>query len=109
VKGWGEQALEVVQQAKARDLLDALGNSAPTAPERGASPRIAADLRDHAGNGTVLEYFLGETDLYLWVIRRDSIRMTDLGARAPVLAAAALHPGSWVERDGFYYSQMKIS
>jgi len=82
-KGWGEQALEVVQQAKARDLLDALGINALT------GPRTAAELRDRSGDGTVLEYFLGETDLYLWVIRRDSIRMTDLGARSPVLAAAA--------------------
>ncbi len=88
-RGWGEQALEVVQQAKARDLLDALGNSALNVQGRGAGPRTAAALRDSSGDGTVLEYFLGETDLYLWVIRRDSIRMTDLGARSPVLAAAA--------------------
>jgi len=88
-KGWGDQALEVVQQAKARDLLDVLGNSALTGKGRGASPRIAAELRDHAGDGTVLEYFLGETDLYLWVIRRDGIKLIDLGVHTPVLAAAA--------------------
>jgi tetratricopeptide (TPR) repeat protein len=83
-KGWGEQALEVVQGAKARDLLDALGGAG-----HGVSPRTAADLRGRAGDGTVLEYFLGESDLYLWVVRRDGIRMTDLGAHAPILAAAA--------------------
>jgi tetratricopeptide (TPR) repeat protein len=91
-KGWGERALDVVERAKARDLLDALGSGAPAGEGRGASPRTAAVLRQRVGDsggGLVLDYFLGETDLYLWVIRRGGIRMTDLGAHAPILAAAA--------------------
>jgi CHAT domain-containing protein/tetratricopeptide (TPR) repeat protein len=88
-RGWSERALDVVERAKARDLLDALGGGAFDGRGRGASPRTAAELRRRAGDGTVLEYFLGETDLYLWVIRKDGIQMTDLGPHAPLLAAAA--------------------
>jgi tetratricopeptide (TPR) repeat protein len=81
-KGWAERALETVQRAKARDLLDALG-----AGRRPAPPLRAADLRARAGDGVVLEYFLGETGLYLWIIRRDGIRMAGLGPQGPVLDA----------------------
>jgi CHAT domain-containing protein/Tfp pilus assembly protein PilF len=82
-KGWAEQALETVQRAKARELLDALGGGRPSAPAR------AADLRARAGDGTILEYFLGETDLYRWIITRDGLQMADLGPQAPLLAAVA--------------------
>lgn len=84
---WAQQALEVVQRAKARDLLDSLGGSGIT-----AAPQTAVLLRKGAGAGTILEYFLGETNLYLWVIRAGSIRFLDLGDRRPVLdAVAAVH------------------
>jgi tetratricopeptide (TPR) repeat protein len=76
------RALEVVQGAKARDLLDALGaGRAPAAPLR------AAEIRERAGEGTVLEYFFGEDHLYLWTIRRSGLRMADLGPKRPVLDA----------------------
>ncbi len=76
------RALEVVQRAKARDLLDALGaGRAPAAPLR------AAEIRERAGEGTVLEYFFGESHLYLWTIRRSGLRMADLGPKRPVLDA----------------------
>jgi tetratricopeptide (TPR) repeat protein len=86
-RGWGERALGIVQRAKARDLLDALGGG-----RRPAAPQAAADLRARVGGGAVLEYFLGESNLYLWAIRPGSVRFHDLGPRGPVLdAVAAVH------------------
>jgi tetratricopeptide (TPR) repeat protein len=81
-KGWGERALEIAERAKARDLLDALG-----AGRQPAAPLGATALRSRAGDGAVLEYFLGERDLFLWVIRSGSIRFRDLGPHRPVLEA----------------------
>ncbi len=83
-KGWGDRGLEVVQRAKARDLLDVLGSG-----RRSGAPLGSAVLRKLAGKGTVLEYFLGEKNLYLWVIRPEGIRFHDLGPRGPVLDAVA--------------------
>ncbi|HEY4562534.1 MAG TPA: tetratricopeptide repeat protein, partial [Thermoanaerobaculia bacterium] len=86
-RGWAERALEVVQRAKARDLLDALGGGGTA-----AAPQTAGTLRKAAGEGALLEYFLGESGLYLWVIRAGGVRFHDLGDRQPVLAAvAAVH------------------
>jgi tetratricopeptide (TPR) repeat protein len=86
-RGWGDRALGIVQRAKERDLLDAFG-----AGRRPATPQSAAALRQRAGAGAVLEYFLGETDLYLWAIRRDGVGFHDLGPRRPVLdAVSAVH------------------
>jgi len=86
-RGWGERALGIVQRAKVRDLLDALRGG-----RRPAAPLTAAALRGKVGEGAVLEYFLGESNLYLWVIRRGSVRFHDLGPRRPALdAAAAVH------------------
>ena len=86
-RGGGERALGIVQRAKVRDLLDALRGG-----RRPAAPLTAAALRGKAGEGAVLEYFLGESNLYLWVIRRGSVRFHDLGPRRPVLdAVAAVH------------------
>jgi CHAT domain-containing protein/tetratricopeptide (TPR) repeat protein len=83
-QGWGERGLEVVQRAKARDLLDVLGSG-----RRPAAPLDAAALRARAGSGAVLEYFLGESRLYLWVIRSGGISFHDLGTSKPVLDAVA--------------------
>lgn len=79
-KGWGERGLGVVQRAKARDLLDALGSG-----RRPAAPLGAAALRERVGKGAVLEYFVGEKSLYLWVIRRGGVRFHDLGPGGSVL------------------------
>ncbi|HSG39885.1 MAG TPA: tetratricopeptide repeat protein, partial [Thermoanaerobaculia bacterium] len=57
-RGWGERALGVVQRAKARDLLDALGEG------RSAAPLGAAELRRRVGDGAALEYFAGQDHLY---------------------------------------------
>jgi tetratricopeptide (TPR) repeat protein len=82
-RGWGERALEVAERAKARDLLDALGSG-----RRRAAPLGAAALQAATHAGAILEYFLGETNLYLWVIRPGGISFHDLGPRTPILDAA---------------------
>jgi tetratricopeptide (TPR) repeat protein len=85
--GHAERALEIVQRAKIRELLDTLGSSGKT-----AAPLRAATLREKIGDGLLLEYFLGEKDLFLWVIREDGIRMANLGPYEPILAdAVAVH------------------
>lgn len=83
-RGWAEKALEVVQRAKARDLLDALGEAG-----RSSAPLGAAELRRRVGTGAALEYFAGEDHLYLWVIRGSGVRLHDLGKAGPVLDAVA--------------------
>ncbi|MEA2559932.1 MAG: hypothetical protein QOH06_1436 [Acidobacteriota bacterium] len=85
--GHAEKALEIVQRAKIRELLDTLGSSGST-----ASPLRAGALRDKIGDGLLLEYFLGEKDLFLWVVRQEGIRMANLGPYEPILAdAVAVH------------------
>ena len=80
-QGFAGRALEVVQRAKARDLLDALG------PGRSpVSPATAAEVMAQAGDNTLLEYFLGEDLLYLWTIHRSGVRMASLGPKRPILA-----------------------
>jgi tetratricopeptide (TPR) repeat protein len=78
--GDAERAFGIVQRAKARDLLDALGSDGNP-----AAPLSASEIRERIGEDTVLEYFLGEDRLYLWVLRREGLRMADLGPRRPVL------------------------
>ncbi|HYN22194.1 MAG TPA: CHAT domain-containing tetratricopeptide repeat protein, partial [Thermoanaerobaculia bacterium] len=79
-EGFAGQALEVSQRAKARDLLDALGESP-------AFPSAAAEIMARAGDDTLLEYFFGEERLYRWMIRRSGLRMADLGPKRPILEA----------------------
>jgi CHAT domain-containing protein/Tfp pilus assembly protein PilF len=85
--GHAQRALDIVQRAKLRELLDTLGSAG-----RSASPLREADLREKVGNGLLLEYFLGERNLFLWVVRRDGVRMANLGPYEPILAdAVAVH------------------
>lgn len=79
-QGNAGRALEVVQRAKARDLLDALGPG-----RRPASPATAAEITTRAGDDTLLEYFLGEDRLYRWTIRRSGLRMAEMGPKGPIL------------------------
>lgn len=79
-RGNAGRALEVVQRAKARDLLDALGPG-----RRPASPATAAEITARTGDDTLLEYFLGEDRLYRWTIRRSGLQMTDVGPKGPIL------------------------
>jgi CHAT domain-containing protein/Tfp pilus assembly protein PilF len=91
-RGWGERALGIAQRAKARDLLDALGALDALGGRRRTAPLDAAALQAKTGKGAVLEYLLGESNLYLWVIRSGGVRFHDLGPRRPVLdAVAGLH------------------
>lgn len=82
--GHDERALEVVERAKSRELLAALGPSGHP-----AAPLAAGELRRWAGDEPVLEYFAGEDELYLWVIRGDGIRLLELGAVQPASEAVA--------------------
>ncbi|HEX3128171.1 MAG TPA: CHAT domain-containing tetratricopeptide repeat protein, partial [Thermoanaerobaculia bacterium] len=85
--GYAEKALAVVQRAKVRELLDALG-----APGTAASPLGPDQLREKVGDSLLLEYFLGERDLYLWVVRGDGVTLADLGPARPILDdAMAVH------------------
>jgi tetratricopeptide (TPR) repeat protein len=77
--GHAERALEVVQRAKARALLDALGSE-----EWDAKPLAAAELRKSVGNGLILEYFIAEDTLLRWSIRANGVTLDDLGPIAPI-------------------------
>jgi CHAT domain-containing protein/tetratricopeptide (TPR) repeat protein len=90
--GYAERALAVVQRAKVRELLDALGGSGT------AGPLGADELRAKVGDGLLLEYFLADgenRDLYLWVVRgvgRGGVELADLGPARPILDdAMAVH------------------
>ncbi|HLE84827.1 MAG TPA: tetratricopeptide repeat protein, partial [Thermoanaerobaculia bacterium] len=83
-EGYAERAFHVAQRAKARDLLDALGDNGQP-----ARPRTAAELRRRLHGETVVEYFFGEEGLTSWVLREDGLRMLDLGERRPIAGAVA--------------------
>jgi tetratricopeptide (TPR) repeat protein len=76
---FGEKALEIVQQAKARDLLDALGEESWP-----AKPLAGAELRGAAAGGAILEFFAAEQDLVRWAITTSSIAIANLGPRAAI-------------------------
>jgi tetratricopeptide (TPR) repeat protein len=80
--GFAERAFAVVQRAKARDLLDALGPAGSP-----AAPRSAAELRARLGGDVVLEYFVGEGRLYRWLLHGDRVELADVGPSAPLVAA----------------------
>lgn len=85
-QGFAGQALDVVQRAKARDLLDALGQGrSPGRSRGGISPATAAGIMARAGDNTFLEYFLGEDRIYRWTIHRSGVRMADVGPKRPIL------------------------
>jgi CHAT domain-containing protein len=85
--GHAERGLSLVQNAKARGLLDALGPD----PERG-TPREAAALARVVGGDWLLEYFAGDTQLLVWVVHDGRIELTALGDPEPVLAEVeAIH------------------
>jgi len=81
--GWDARALEVVQRAKARELLEALGPAS-----RPGAPLPAAELARLARSGPVVEYFAGEDVLYRWEIDPAGSRLAELGPLAPPAAAA---------------------
>lgn len=80
--GFAGRALGIVQRAKARDLLDALG------PGRSPAAPLTADaIAARAGGDVLLEYFLGEERLYRWTVRRSGVRITELGPAGPIVDA----------------------
>lgn len=84
--GHAERALEIVERAKAHELLDALGGKAP------ATALDAAALAALAGDGLLLEYFVAGERLWGWALRAAGITMRDLGLAAPILEqVAAVH------------------
>jgi tetratricopeptide (TPR) repeat protein len=81
------RALALVQRAKARELIEALGPRAQP-----AVPLDAPGLQASVGTDVVIEYFLAEGRLYRWTIRRDALELRDLGEARPVLdAVSGLH------------------
>lgn len=85
--GYRERAFHVVQRAKARALLDTLGPEA-----RPASPLQAAAVVERLrrlGADLLLEYFLGERSLFLWIIDGAGLQMFDLGPPGPILQEVA--------------------
>ncbi|HXU45558.1 MAG TPA: CHAT domain-containing protein, partial [Thermoanaerobaculia bacterium] len=89
VAGAAERALEITERAKVRELVDALGAPATGATPATGAPARSADLARwaRAGGAPILDYFLGEKDLFLWRIDPSGIRLFDLGPAEPVLSA----------------------
>jgi hypothetical protein len=81
--GHGERALELVQRAKARVLLDELGPAA-----RRGTPQRARELAERIDDATLLEYFLGEERLFMWSVHRGGIDLHDLGQPGPIVDRA---------------------
>lgn len=88
-RGHAEEALQVAQRAKARQLLDRLGPGV-----RPVSPQTADALRELVGGATLLEYFVTADTVYMWIVRGSGIQMIDLGVAAPLLAVVARVHGS---------------
>ena len=75
-------ALALVQRAKARELLDALGG-------RGLAPLDAAGLERLARRpGTRLEFYAGERRLWRFRLGDDRVELADVGEVAPLLGRA---------------------
>ena len=73
------QALEIVHRAKARELVDRLSLDA-SPPSAILEPPVGALL---------VEYFVGERDLFRWTVEDRGIEMRNLGRAAPVLESVA--------------------
>jgi len=99
--GYAEQALEMVQRAKARELLEALSargvaassgaGSAMSDGTRGGSrmrPLRASELQSRAGDARVMELFLARDRLFAWIFDREGLVMRDLGPAARLLERA---------------------
>ena len=82
--GNAERAFDLVHQAKARVLLDALDRETLR-----AGPESAAAIADWIGDDVLLEYFVGESELFLWVVHAGQIRMNRLGPALPILERIA--------------------
>lgn len=79
--GHDRAAFGLVQRAKARELLDALGE------ERTARPLGEDEVASGLADGLLIEYFLAERDLIRWTLDRHGLRMRSLGSAGPILDA----------------------
>jgi tetratricopeptide (TPR) repeat protein len=84
------RALEVVESAKARDLIEALGQARESADF--AKPATAGRLRELGSSDPILDYFVADGRLLRFVLRAGGVAVADLG-EAPAVAAqvAAVH------------------
>lgn len=79
-QGHDHEALAVVQRAKARELIEAIGRATDQVPD----PR----LRDGPREGVVVEYFIAQGRLLRWLLHAETLELRDLGPSAPVLETA---------------------
>jgi CHAT domain-containing protein/Tfp pilus assembly protein PilF len=84
------RALLLVERAKARELVDALGGSV-LPPAVAKTLDLAALARTGSPSAPVLEYFFAEGRLYLWRLGvadalGSKVALSDLGPSAPLLA-----------------------
>lgn len=84
--GHGSRGLEIVQQTKARELIESLGK----AGRKGfATAALTADeLESLTGDDVLIEYFVGPDRLYRWAVQDGEIRFDDLGPSGSILGAA---------------------
>jgi len=68
------EAFAVVQRAKARELLDALGSDAGQ-----RAPVSPADLQGSLGDSMLLDYFDAGTNMYRFTVTRDRLQMQTVG------------------------------
>ena len=73
------RALEIVQRAKARELLEAMGSNP------GMAPLTATELQMRTRGARVIELFIARGRLYAWVFGTEFLRMHDLGPAKPML------------------------
>lgn len=85
------RALEVVERAKHRDLLDAIGRGDDLAPS------TAADLQAVAGDALFIEYFFGERHLHRWIIDRERIEHRRIADRHALDAGLREAHRAWAE------------
>lgn len=82
-----QRAWDLVQRAKARQLLEAVGQDAD--PETLAPATSSLDaLTQEIGEAALLDLFVGETRLYGWTLAGGELQLHDLGELAPLRAAA---------------------
>jgi len=74
------QALEVVHRAKARELVEALSLDALPLP---------SSIPEPVRGSLLVEYFVGESDLFRWTVSDREVAMENLGPAAAVLESVA--------------------
>ncbi len=79
--GHDAEAFELVQRAKARELLDALG------VEGAGRPLGWQEIAEELESARVIEYFVAERELLRWTLDRRGLEMVALGPAAPILDA----------------------